>query len=60
MKILLALLALFAAASHMDFNDQQVEQARYCEMVESGTWPAYRDDDPCDDVDGRLPHQKHK
>ena len=41
--LLLALLVLlFGLAGHMDYEDQQAEQARYCEMVKAGYWPDYQ------------------
>lgn len=40
--ILAALVLLFGLAGHMDYEDQQAEQARYCEMVKEGFWPDYR------------------
>lgn len=46
--VLLALLGLFGLAGTMDYEDQQAEQERYCEMVKSGYWPnfngTYRDE----------------
>jgi hypothetical protein len=45
--VLLALLGLFGLAGAMDYEDQQAEQERYCEMVKAGYWPdfngTYRD-----------------
>ena len=45
---LLALLGLFGLAGAMDYEDQQAEQERYCEMVKEGFWPdfngTYRDE----------------
>ena len=40
--LLLALLGLFGLAGAMDYEDQQAEQAHYCEMVREGLWPDYR------------------
>lgn len=44
----LALLALLGLAGAMDYEDQQAEQERYCEMVKAGYWPdfngTYRDE----------------
>ena len=46
--ILAALVLLFGLAGHMDYEDQQAEQAHYCEMVKAGYWPdfngTYRDE----------------
>ena len=36
-----ALVLLFGLAGHMDYEDQQAEQAHYCEMVKAGHWPDY-------------------
>ncbi len=40
--ILAALVLLFGLAGHMDYEDQQAEQERYCEMVKAGFWPDYQ------------------
>lgn len=40
--ILAALVLLFGLAGHMDYEDQQAEQAHYCEMVKAGFWPDYQ------------------
>ena len=40
--LLLALLGLFGLAGAMDYEDQQAEQAHYCEMVKAGHWPDYQ------------------
>ena len=40
--ILAALVLLFGLAGHMDYEDQQAEQERYCEMVKAGYWPDYQ------------------
>ena len=37
-----ALVLLFGLAGHMDYEDQQAEQAHYCEMVKAGYWPDYQ------------------
>jgi len=46
--VLLALLGLFGLVGAMDYEDQQAEQERYCEMVKVGFWPdfngTYRDE----------------
>ncbi len=46
--ILAALVLLLGLAGHMDYEDQQAEQERYCEMVKAGFWPdfngTYRDE----------------
>ena len=38
----LALLGLFGLAGAMDYEDQQAEQAHYCEMVKAGFWPDFQ------------------
>ena len=40
--VLLALLGLFGLAGAMDYEDQQADQAHYCEMVKAGYWPDYQ------------------
>ena len=40
--VLLALLGLFGLAGAMDYEDQQAEQERYCEMVKAGYWPDFQ------------------
>ena len=40
--ILAALVLLFGLAGAMDYEDQQAEQERYCEMVKAGFWPDYQ------------------
>lgn len=40
--VLLVLLGLFGLAGAMDYEDQQAEQERYCEMVKAGHWPDYQ------------------
>lgn len=40
--VLLALLGLFGLAGAMDYEDQQADQAHYCEMVKAGHWPDYQ------------------
>lgn len=40
--VLLALLGLFGLVGAMDYEDQQAEQERYCEMVRGGLWPDYQ------------------
>ena len=39
---MLLVLAAFGFAGHMDYEDQQAEQAHYCEMVKAGFWPDYQ------------------
>jgi hypothetical protein len=40
--VLLALLGLFGLAGTMDYEDQQAEQAHYCDMVKAGHWPDFQ------------------
>jgi hypothetical protein len=40
--IVAALALLFGLAGRMDYEDQQAEQANYCEMVKAGFWPDYQ------------------
>lgn len=37
----------FLALSQMESEDQAAEIAVYCEMVDTGSWPAYRNDVEC-------------
>lgn len=44
-------LAVYAVASTMDFEDEQREFDHYCNMVEEGHWPDYKDSaDDCSNV----------
>lgn len=53
MQILLKSLAVilivgaFAVAGTMSYQDAKMEQARYCDMVEDGHWPAYKPEVMC-------------
>ena len=40
--VLLALLGLFGLAGAMDYEDQQAQEALYCDMVKAGNWPDYQ------------------
>ncbi len=40
--VLLSLLGLFGLAGAMDYEDQQAEQAHYCDMVKAGYWPDFQ------------------
>ena len=40
--VLLALLGLFGLTGAMDYEDQQAEQAHYCDMVKAGYWPDFQ------------------
>lgn len=37
-----ALVLLLGLAGRMDYEDQQADQAYYCEMVKAGYWPDYQ------------------
>ena len=54
MKVLavIAAVALFCLVGQMDYEDAVNQEARYCDMVEAGNWPAYRDDIVCSKVEG--------
>ena len=49
----IAVVALFGLVSQMDYEDAVSHGAHYCAMVESGVWPAYRDDIFCSKVEGK-------
>lgn len=36
------LVAGYLLAGHMDYEDEQDEFKRYCEMVEAGHWPDFK------------------
>lgn len=36
-----AFMMLLAAASALDYEQEESENAHYCEMVEAGAWPDY-------------------
>ena len=42
MKTAAILLALFGLVSAMDYEDQEAERQRYCEMVKTGYWPDFK------------------
>ncbi|QZI87786.1 hypothetical protein PODOV008v2_p0022 [Vibrio phage 44E38.1] len=54
MKVLavIAAVALFGLVGQMDYEDAVKQEAHYCDMVEAGNWPAYRDDIFCSKVEG--------
>lgn len=54
MKVLavIAAVALFCIVGQMDYEDAVNQEAHYCDMVEAGNWPAYRDDIVCSKVEG--------
>lgn len=39
----ITVVTLFLVASAMDYQDQIDQQAYYCEMVQAGNWPAFKD-----------------
>lgn len=43
----MAAVALFGLVGQMDYEDAVNQEAHYCDMVEAGHWPAYRDDIDC-------------
>ena len=45
--VVATLLAAYGIVGAMDYRDEQRDEQRYCEMVESGHWPDYRGDDAC-------------
>lgn len=40
--VALVLLAAFGFVGHIDYADEKVAQAQYCEMVKAGHWPDYQ------------------
>ena len=40
--LFLALLAAAGIVGRLDFEDEQIEHAHYCEMVKDGYWPAFK------------------
>lgn len=40
--LLVALVLLLGIAGHFDYEDKQVDQAQYCEMVKAKLWPDFR------------------
>jgi len=46
--ILGLLLVAMALLGDADAEDEQRQQNRYCEMVASGAWPAYRGMEGCE------------
>lgn len=55
MKVLavIAAVALFGLVGQMDYEDAVSTENHYCDMVEAGNWPAYRDDIVCSIVEGK-------
>ena len=47
--VVVALLAGFGLVSAMEYRDEQRGQEHYCEMVQAGHWPDYREtyDEEC-------------
>ena len=54
MKVLavIAAVALFGLAGQMDYEYAVDAENHYCDMVEAGNWPDYRDDIVCSKVEG--------
>lgn len=54
MKVLavVAAVALFGLVGQLDYEDAVNAENHYCDMVEAGKWPAYRDDIVCSKVEG--------
>lgn len=54
MKVLalISVIALFGLVGTMDYQDEQMLIVDYCNQVEAGKWPAYRDDIVCSKVEG--------
>ena len=51
---LLALTAIFLAlgiSGRKGYEDEQLEAAHYCEMVELQAWPPYRNDINCEEIE---------
>lgn len=40
--LLVALVLLLGIVGHFDYEDQQADQAQYCEMVKAKLWPDFR------------------
>jgi hypothetical protein len=39
---LLALLLMLGVAGRLDFEEAMAQEAHYCEMVQSGAWPEFK------------------
>ena len=46
--IIITLIAGFGLLGNMDYTDAVNQEARYCEMVNAGNWPAYNKNVSCD------------
>lgn len=55
MKVLalISVIALFGLVGTMGYQDEQMLISDYCDQVEAGNWPAYRDDIVCSKVEGK-------
>ena len=42
------LLAAFGFAGNSDYEDALKQEAHYCEMVKTGSWPAYNESIDCE------------
>ena len=48
--VVATLLAVYGIVGAMDYRDEQRAEAHYCEIVESGQWPDYREmEDNCNE-----------
>jgi protein involved in temperature-dependent protein secretion len=48
--LILALIILAGITGRWDHQDEQLEAAHYCEMVELQAWPPYRNDINCEEI----------
>lgn len=42
------LIGIIVVASTMDFEYQQDAEIHYCDMIEDGSWPEFKDDVDCE------------
>jgi hypothetical protein len=40
--LLVALVLLLGLVGHFDYQDQEAEEAQYCDMVKAKLWPDYK------------------
>lgn len=40
--LLVVLLLLLGLVGHFDYQDQEAEEAQYCDMVKAKLWPDYK------------------
>ena len=48
--LILALIILAGITGRLDHQDEQLEAVHFCEMVELGAWPPYRNDINCEEI----------